>query len=245
MSAPERIDPPGRTPMPQLRVPLSTWLAAVESPEGPLPEELRHVCLTLARFMSGDGTTGAFPGARTLANRVGCSHAAIGRRLKLLRDAGWLDFEPRPTKYGRPGRSYFPAVPMERLSVPIEGVNGTPERSNSVHWNASEPSIGTQAARIGTLDPRFGTPERSRLLLTLTEKSAATPSPVTATGSAARKPDPDPDPDHEPERRAAAFKLQDAGKTDEEIVAELGILPKQAADWRKLRETIRRLKSLR
>jgi hypothetical protein len=174
------------------RVPLTRWLQAVESPDGPLPEELRHVCLTLARFMSGDGASGCYPGTRTLALRVGVSHAAIGRRLKLLRDTGWLDVEPRRRQFGKPGCLYFPALPMERLSVPIEGANGTPERSNFGNGTVPPSAMERSPAEL-----ERSPAELERLSVTdsltdsLTEKtragareSAASPAPAAA-GSAA------------------------------------------------------------
>jgi DNA-binding transcriptional ArsR family regulator len=110
------------------RVTVSAWLRTIESSDGPLPEELRHVCLSLARFLSGDGSAGCYPGTRKLAIRVGVSHTAVSRRLKLLRNAGWLDVEPR----GR-GFIYFPAVPdgtLRRSSR--ERGNGNPERATRV-----------------------------------------------------------------------------------------------------------------
>lgn len=153
------------------------------------------MCLTLARFMSGDGASGCYPGTRKLALRVGVSHAAIGRRLKLLRDAGWLDVEPRRRQFGKPGCLYFPALPMERLSVPIEGANGTPERSNS--GNGTVPS-GAMERSPAELERSPAELERlsvtDSLTDSLTEKtracareSAASPAPAAA-GSAAPEP---------------------------------------------------------
>jgi hypothetical protein len=167
------------------RITVYEWLKAIETADGPEPE-LRHVCYVLGRFMSGDGSSGCFPSLRTIAARMGVSHAAAGRRAHKLRQGGWIEVELRRRQYGREGAVYFPAIPMERLSVPIGGSNGTPERSNQTAMERSAHCNGTLAARIGTLTPGIGTPERSRLLLTLTEESAATPSPADA-GFAARK----------------------------------------------------------
>jgi hypothetical protein len=225
--------------MPQLRVPLSTWLAAVESPHGPLPSELRHACLTLARFMSGDGSAGCYPGTRTLALRIGVHRATVSRWLRQLVQLGWLDCELRRRQFGRLGGHYFPTLPMAHPEAPILAANGAPERANSGNGASGADPNGASNSEIGARTHEIGAPERARLLLTLTEKSAAAPSPVTATGSAARKPEPEPD----PHLRAKARTLQDAGKTDGEIAAELGITSQQAARWRELTETIRRLKS--
>ena len=242
MSAPQRTDTPGRTPMPQLRVPLSTWLAAVESLRGPLPSELRHACLTLARFMSGDGSAGCFPGTRKLAERIGVHRATVSRWLHQLVQLGWLDCELRRRQYGRLGGHYFPTLPLAHPDAPIRADIGAPERANISDGSSREEPNGASDSEIGARSHEMGAPERARLLLTPTEKSAATPSPVTATGSAARKPELDPDPER---LRARARTLQDAGKTDEQIAAELGVTPERAARWRELREEIRRLKSLR
>lgn len=241
MSAAEPADPAGRTPMPQLRVPLNTWLAAVESSHGPLPSELRHACLTLARFMSGDGSAGCYPGTRTLAARIGVHRATVSRWLHQLMQLGWLDCELRRRQYGRLGGHYFPTLPLAHPDAPIRADIGAPERANSFNGASREDRNGASDSEIGARSHEIGATERARLLLTPTEKSAATPSPVTATGSAARKPEPDPD----PYLRAKARKLQDAGKTDEEVAAELEVTPEQSALWRELHATIRRMKSPR
>jgi len=170
------------------RVTVNEWLESVESVLGPDPE-LRHLVYVLARFMSGSGLTGCFPGTRELARRMGLSHAAVGRRALKLRQQGWVEVELRRRQYGRVGHVYFPSIPMEHSSVPISEVNGTPESSNETAMERYACLNGTPASEIGTPDPEIGTPERSRLLQTLnTEKSAASPSPANA-GSAARKTD--------------------------------------------------------
>jgi hypothetical protein len=218
------------------RVALSAWLEAVESSNGPLPPELRHACLTLARFMSGDGSAGCFPGTRTLAARIGVHRATVSRWLHQLVQLGWLDRELRRRQFGRLGGHYFPTLPMAHSDAPIPAANGAPERANSGN-GASEASLnGASEGKIGARKPEIGAPSvRLTLTESLTEKSAATPSPAAA-GSAAPKPEPDP-----AYLRAEAFALVNAGKTDDEIAAELGVTPQRAARWRELRETISRL----
>jgi DNA-binding transcriptional ArsR family regulator len=167
------------------RVTLNDWLRAVETRSGPMPPELRHLCYLLARFMSGDGSGGCFPGTRTLAIRMGVSHAAVSRRLRRLREAGWLDVEPRRRQFGKPGWLYFPAIPMERLSVPINAQIGTPNRSNSVigtlasnGLERSQPELERSLSKL----ERLSVPDS--LTDSLTEKSAASPAFADATSAA-------------------------------------------------------------
>jgi DNA-binding transcriptional MocR family regulator len=185
------------------RVPLNDWLRAVESRTGPMPPELRHLCYVLARFMSGDGHAGCFPGSRSLAERMGVHRATVSRRLLRLRELGWLDVELRKRQFGRVGSQYFPSVPMAQVGAPIHEPNGALGRANG----AREPQIGAPerandgaqstrtngagGAEIGAADREIGAPSvRLTLLQTPTEKSesAASPSPAQA-GAAAGEPE--------------------------------------------------------
>ena len=172
------------------RVPLNEWLRAVEQTTGPTPSELRHVCYVLARFMSGDGSDGCFPGARTLAIRVGVHHSTAARRVKRLHELGWLDVEPHRRQFGRIGARYFPAVPMSQLGATIQGSNVASERDYSANVAADPQNNVAGEAGIVAGEAGIVAPESDRLLLTLTEEdarareSAASPLPAKA-GSAA------------------------------------------------------------
>lgn len=184
------------------RVPVNAWLNAVETETGPLPPELRHLCLTLGRFLYGDGTKGCFPSTRTIAQRIGVHRSTVSRWLHLLHKLGWLDLEPHTRQFGRPGARYFPAVPLAHPFAPIQqsigasrranaanGVSdGAPERANPA--NCAGGDNGAQARIIGARAPKIGAPGRARssFLNSLPEKSAASPSPADA-GSAARPQD--------------------------------------------------------
>jgi hypothetical protein len=218
-----------------LRAPVTTWLAAIESSRGPLPSQLRHTCFALARFMSGDGSDGCFPGTRKLAERIGVHRATVGRWLRQLVQLGWLDCELRRRQFGRLGGHYFPALPMAHSDVSNFVANGSPERANLPNGASRRDRDGALESEIGARSREIGAPERARLLLTPTEKSAAAPSPVIATGSAALEPDP-----HLLRLRAKARPLQEAGLTDEEVAAQLGVTTQQAATWRAVHELIRR-----
>lgn len=221
----------------RIRVSLSPWLAAVESSHGPLPPELRHACLTLARFLSGDGSSGCFPGTRELATRIGVHRATVSRWLHQLVQLGWLERELRRRQYGRLGGHYFPTLPLAHPDAPIRTDIGAPERANSGNGASHATFNGAREGKIGARSHEIGAPSvRQTLTESLTEKSAASPPPVAATGSAARNPEPDLE-----RLRAEARKLEDAGKTDEEIAAELGVTPERAAHWREMREKIRRI----
>lgn len=113
------------------RVSLIGWLDAIESESGPLPPELRHLCLTLSRCMSGDGSLGCYPGSRTLAVRLGVHRATVvSRWLRQLRDLGWLHIERRRTQYGREGGHYYSHNISSTLRIP-----SFPQRVNH-HANA-------------------------------------------------------------------------------------------------------------
>jgi hypothetical protein len=171
---------------PATRVPLSTWLEALESEHGPLPPELRHACLTLARFMAGDGSAGCFPGTRTLAVRIGVHRATVSRWLHQLVQLGWLDRELRRRQFGRLGGHYFPALPMAHADAPIHAANGAPERANSLNGALEAGVNGASEGKIGARDREIGAPSvRLTLTESLTEKSAAAPLPANA-GAAAR-----------------------------------------------------------
>jgi hypothetical protein len=220
------------------RVSLSTWLAAVESLNGPLPPELRHACLTLARFMDGDGSAGCFPGTRKIGVRIGVHRATVSRWLHQLVELGWLDREFRRRQFGRLGGHYFPAVPMAQHDAPIQAADGAPTRANSRNGASPANVNGAFEAEIGARDREIGAPS-VRLTLTdsLTEKSAAPPSPAIA-GSAAQQPETDEERNQE-RLKAKAWSLLRDGKSDEQIVAELrGVTETQVAAWRRLREAM-------
>jgi len=168
-----------------------TWLKAVESLTGPLPPELRHLCLTLARLM--DGENGCFHGTIYLAERIGVHRATVSRWLHRLRDLGWLEIEERRTQFGRTGGHYFPALPMAQLGAPIPESIGAPECANPDNGSGlgapecanAELAIGARPAGIGARLPKIGAPECARLLTDsrlrrrarAREEGAASPSP--------------------------------------------------------------------
>jgi DNA-binding transcriptional MocR family regulator len=170
------------------RVTVSAWLKAIETQTGPMPPELRHLCYVLARFMSGDGSEGCFPGTRTLAVRIGVHHSTVARRLKRLRDLGWLDVEQRKCQWGHVGGRFFPSIPMSQSDATIPDGNGASRRDNPANVagdgpgmsqsDATIPSAGNVAGDAGIVagEAVIVAPECDRLLQTLTEKSAASPA---------------------------------------------------------------------
>jgi hypothetical protein len=225
------------------RVSLIAWLDAVESPKGPLPPELRHACLTLGRFMIGDGGTGCFPGTRTLAARIGVHRATVSRWLHQLVQLGWLDRELRRRQFGRLGGHYFPALPMAHPDAPILAANGAPERAYSGNDASGAEANGAFEGKIGARDRRIGACSVRQTLTELQQKRGAAPPSPAAAGSAAPKPD---TPEDRLQRKAWA--LLRAGHTDEEIVANLrdeGITPEQVAAWRRLRDRMPHLRNRR
>ncbi|HUN73364.1 MAG TPA: hypothetical protein VMU40_02500 [Steroidobacteraceae bacterium] len=172
---------------------VNVWLKAVMSKTGPLPQRLRHACHVLACFMRGDGAEGCFPSQRTVGDAMGVSHRTAGRDLGSLEQRGWIQSETVRRQFGKVGRRYFPAVPLDNGTaehVPINSANGTPSVTHADRNGTADRVNGTNREEIGTNGERIGTPSVSLKSLTeiSTEKSAASPSPAIA-GSAAPKPD--------------------------------------------------------
>jgi hypothetical protein len=167
------------------RTTLNTWLNAVETKTGPTLPDLRHLCLALARFMSGDGAAGCFPGTRAIAERLGVHRATAARWLTRLSDEGWIERVPRKAQYGRISFSYFPALPMAHDAAPITRANGAPERAYHTNGASGATGIGAQAPIIGARKSGIGAPGRDGSYPeSLTEKSAASPSPRAADSAA-------------------------------------------------------------
>lgn len=165
-------------------VTVSEWISAVTSEAGPAPE-LRHCCHVLARRMGGEAR--CFPSVRTIGSELGVHHTTAARWLRQLVGLGWVEIERRMRQFGRVGHEYRPRVPNGAASAPISEPNGAVECSNPVNGAQPTQHNGASEAKIGARGGEIGAPERSGLLLTLTEKSAASPSPAIA-GSAAPKP---------------------------------------------------------
>ena len=167
-----------------------------------MPPELRHLCLTLARFMSGDGSEGCYPGTRKLADRVGVHRATVSRWLHQLVALGWLDRELRKRQFGRLGGHYWPAIPMAQHDAPIRNVNGAPERANLSPLAHSATGLAHSAPELAHGNAELAHLACARSLTeSLTEKNgaqvrlgAASPSPANA-GSAAQEQEPEPWPD--------------------------------------------------
>ena len=124
--------------------PVYVWLKAAESRDGPsgrTGDKARHLMLALARYLSGNGSRGCFPSSRTLGERMNLSRSTVSRLLDRLRREGWLRFEERKTKWGRPSFTYFPAIPdsMAHDYAPLIDGNGAALRarlSNRVSYRS-------------------------------------------------------------------------------------------------------------
>jgi hypothetical protein len=151
-----------------------------------MPPELRHLCLTLARFMSGDGSEGCYPGTRKLADRIGVHRATVSRWLHQLVALGWLDRELRKRQFGRLGGHYWPAIPMALHDAPISNVNGASERAILPPLAQGAPRLAHSAPVLARENTELahvacaGSPTES-----LTEKNGAQVRPGAATPSPA------------------------------------------------------------
>jgi len=171
-------------------------------------ERVRHLCHVLTGFMDAYGGN-CFPSQRTLGIRLGLSHKLAGRIARSAQASGWIELEEVRRQYGRVGHRYYAAAPEAVISDPKFKLsrpashNGTTHSPNpDVQWDnagsqsangtASHFTNGTTGSGIGTAEPKIGTTQDPGLLLTLTERGAASPSPV-ATGSAAQDGSKDPE----------------------------------------------------
>ncbi len=147
------------------RVSLSDWLRAAKSKHGPLPRDLRHVLVTIASHMRGNGENGCFPSNRTLAEEIGCAHTTIGRAVRELIRLGWLEAEKVPRQWGREGSWYFATVPEAMLPIigalkdaPIRRGNGAPSTLQSAPRRKPNQHNGARSDFIGAREPIIGAP---------------------------------------------------------------------------------------
>lgn len=230
---------------------MSVWLEAVESAAGPLPRELRHLCLTLGRYFtlgSPDGSAGAFPGTRLLAVKVGAHRATVSRWLQQLVTLGWLDRELRKRQFGRLGGHYWPAVPMALLSAPISNSNGAPRRANpaAMAHNAGSMAHETlglahEASKLAHLDAPDSLTE------SLTDKSGAlarrsAASPARGDQRSAAQDAEAIERGRQEVLQAEVWKRLKAGASDEDILGELAgtVSREQIQTWRRMRDELRR-----
>jgi hypothetical protein len=169
------------------RTPVTTWLAEVKGKDGPKPSQLRHVCLTIADDIRGDGSDGAFPSLRRIADKMGVAHTSVSRWVKQLAAAGWLEIVERPRQFRRVSWHYFLTLPvLERHNAPISPDIGAPKRTNTNSLGAQVTRIGASSSRIGASASRIGAPGWNGSLTDLSLKEGApSPSPPEAAGSAA------------------------------------------------------------
>jgi len=188
------------------RVCIGPWLTAIETADGPAPE-LRHLCYVLARFMRGNGAEGCWPTTRTIALRNGCHYATVSRRLKELQRLGWLDIEPRKSRFGQVGGCYFPAVPLLQPDATRET-----EATVAPECNKPTPKSPVAAERpIVAGSAGIVAPGRNgSFRLNFQIEGAAPPSPADAGSAAPNTPG---DPPMNPESARARRRALELART--------------------------------